>query len=106
MAGLSFLAALSPDDALSALRTRADAIGFQLASIRGGMRAAQDMGLPRLFGLEAEYEEQQLESELHFVNGLVKDLASESLEGLDMWRSFHVDGIIPLEGVPFTLNPD
>ena len=70
MAGLSFLAALTPDDALQALRARADALGFKIAGIRGGMKAFHDAGLPRLFGLESEYEEQQLEAELHFVNGL------------------------------------
>ncbi len=106
MAGLSFLAALAPDDALVALRARADALGFLLAQIRGGMQVAHDMGLPRLFGLESEYEEQQMVAELHFVNGLIKDIASGDLEGLDMWRSFHADGIIPLEGVIFTQNPD
>jgi DNA-binding PadR family transcriptional regulator len=105
MAGLSFLAALSPDDALNALRTRAEAIAFDLASLRGGMKAALEIGLPRLFGLEAEYEELQLEAELHFVNGLVKDIASGDLEGLDMWRSFHVTGAIPLEGVMYSQNP-
>jgi DNA-binding PadR family transcriptional regulator len=105
MAGLSFLAALSPDDALNALRTRAEAVAFQLAGLRGGMKAARDIGLPRLFGLEAEYEEQQLTSELHFVNGLVKEIASGDLEGLDMWRSFHAEGTNPLEGVVFSQNP-
>jgi DNA-binding PadR family transcriptional regulator len=105
MAGLSFLAALSPDDALNALRTRAEAVAFQLAGLRGAMVAARDVGLPRLFGLESEYEEQQLASELHFVNALVKEIASGDLEGLEMWRSFHADGTNPLEGVIFTQNP-
>jgi len=105
MAGLSFIAALSPDDALNALRTRAEAIAFQLASLRGGMKAAHEIGLPRLFGLEAEYEELQLEAELHFVNALVKEIASGDLEGLDMWRSFHVTGANPIEGVSFSQNP-
>ena len=106
MAGLSFLGALTPEDALSALRTRAEALAFQLAGLRGGMRAAKDAGLPRLFGLEAEYEEQQLESELHFVEALVKDIASGDLEGVDIWRSFHTDGVNPFEGVTFSFNPD
>jgi DNA-binding PadR family transcriptional regulator len=106
MAGLSFLGALSPDDALAALRMRADALAFRLASIRGGMKAADDVGLPRLFGLEAEFEETQLVAELHFVQGLVKDIASGDLDGLEMWRSFHVEGAIPLEGVVFSFQPD
>jgi DNA-binding PadR family transcriptional regulator len=106
MAGLSFIAALTPEDAEQALRTRADALGFGLAQIRGGMKVASDMGLPRLFGLEAEYEEQLMETELHFVNALVKDIASGSLEGLDMWKTFHTDGVIPLDGKVFSYDPD
>ena len=106
MAGLSFLGALSPDDALAALRMRADAIAFRLAAIRGGMKAAHDAGLPRLFGLESEFEEAQLVAELHFVQGLVKEIDSGDLDGLEMWRSFHTDGAVPVEGVVFTFQPD
>jgi DNA-binding PadR family transcriptional regulator len=105
MAGLSFLAALTPEDALRALRTRAEALTFKLAQVRGGMRIARDVGLPRLFGLESEYEEQQMEAELHFVNGLVKEIESGDLEGLDMWKAFHSDGPNPLEGVVFNFDP-
>jgi hypothetical protein len=66
---------------------------------------AHDAGLPRIFGLESEYEEQQMVAELHFVNGLIKDITSGDLEGLDMWHGFH-SGDAPPEGVTFTLNPD
>jgi DNA-binding PadR family transcriptional regulator len=106
MAGLSFLAALTPEDALQALRTRAEGIAFKLAAIRGGMKAAADYGLPRLFALEGEYEEQQLTTELHFVNTLVKEIESGDLDGIEMWRGFHTEGTIPLGGVMFTQNPE
>jgi DNA-binding PadR family transcriptional regulator len=99
MAGLSFIAALSPDDALSALKLRANTLEMQLAHMRAGMRAATDIGLPRLFMIESEFEEQLVQAELHFVTGLVKDLASGDLEGIEMWRSFHADAIVPTEGV-------
>jgi DNA-binding PadR family transcriptional regulator len=92
MAGLSFLPSLPPDEALMALRSRADALKVRLAAMRGAMKAARDAGLPRLFELEAEYEEQQLTAELKFVNGLVQEIAASDLEGLDMWRLFHTDG--------------
>src|SRR5215475_4512585 len=74
MAGLSFLPSLPPDEALLALRSRADALKVKLAGMRGAMKAAVDGGLPRLFELEAEYEEHQLAAELKFVNGLIHDL--------------------------------
>jgi DNA-binding PadR family transcriptional regulator len=102
-AGLSFLGALEPDEALQAFRMRAEALGFQLASIRGGRRAALDAGLPRLFALESEFEEQQMEAELHFVNALIKDIVSGDLDGLNLWRSFHADG--PFEGVSLDTDP-
>jgi DNA-binding PadR family transcriptional regulator len=101
MAGLSFLAALGPDDALQALHTRADALTYKLTQIRSTMRMAADMGLPRIFALEGEYEQGQMEAELQFVSGLIKDIESGDLQGLDLWRSFHTDGVIPLEGVVF-----
>ena len=65
--------------------------------MRGSMKAARDAGLPRLFELEAEYEEQQLATELKFVNALIHDLHAETMEGLDMWRMFHTDGFDPKE---------
>jgi DNA-binding PadR family transcriptional regulator len=104
MAGLSFLPALTPEDALQALRARAEILTFKLAKMRGAIRLAGEAGLPRLFELEAEYEERMVEAELHFVNGLVKDIESGDLEGLDMWRTFHDPDRTP-EEVVFRLDP-
>jgi DNA-binding PadR family transcriptional regulator len=106
MAGLSFIGALDPDDALRALHERADALVFKLAGLRGGIQAARKAGLPRLFELEVEYEEGQLEAELRFVKGLIHDIETRALDGIDMWRAFHDDGTIPLEGVKFEFDPD
>jgi DNA-binding PadR family transcriptional regulator len=106
MAGLSFIGALDPDDALRALRERADALVFKLAGLRGGIQAARKAGLPRLFELEVEYEEAQLEAELRFVKALIHDIESRALDGIDMWRAFHDEGTIPLEGVKFEFDPD
>jgi len=103
MAGLSFIPALSPDDALAALRGRAEGLKVKLAAIRGAMKAAKAAGLPRLFELETEYEEQQLVAELKFVNGLVDDMSAGTLEGLDLWRLFQTEGFNP-EEVHFTFD--
>jgi DNA-binding PadR family transcriptional regulator len=107
MAGLSFLPALDPDDALMALRSRAEGLSVKLAGIRGAMDAAKKAGLPRIFELEAEYEETQLATELKFVNALVKEMEAGTLEGLEMWRIFHTEGFNP-EEVHFTFdtNPE
>ncbi|HXW38303.1 MAG TPA: PadR family transcriptional regulator [Acidimicrobiales bacterium] len=89
MAGLSFLPALEPDDALGALRRRAEGLTVKIAALRGAMEAAHLAGLPRLFELEAEYEERQLLAELDFVKGLVDEMTAGSLDGLEMWKAFH-----------------
>jgi len=106
MAGLSFIAALDPDDALRALRERADALGFKVTALRGGIKAAHQAGLPRLFELEVEYEVGQLAAELRFVNGLVADIEGGSLEGLDLWRGFHDAGVEAFEGLDLDFGPD
>jgi DNA-binding PadR family transcriptional regulator len=104
MAGLSFIAALDPDDALAALRRRADGLTVRLAALRGAVTAAHDAGLPRLFALEAEYEERLLISELDFVSALLDALSSGTLEGLDLWRAFHREDFDP-EEVHFSFEP-
>jgi len=103
LAGLSFLPSLPPDEALTALRSRREALKVKLAGMRGAMKAARDAGLPRIFELETEYEEQQLKAELKFVTALADEMASGSLEGLEMWRLFHTDGFDPKE-VEFTFD--
>src|SRR5580698_2911547 len=75
MAGLSFIPSLSPHAALAALRRRAAALMVKLSSLRGAMHAATEAGLPRLFEIEAEYEESQLAAELKFVTALVDEIA-------------------------------
>jgi DNA-binding PadR family transcriptional regulator len=104
MAGLSFLPALGPDDALAALRIRADALTMKLAGLKGGMEAAKKAGLPRLFELEVEYEEELLVAEQKFVRALIEDIEAGVLEGLEMWKSFHADGANPKE-FAITLQP-
>jgi DNA-binding PadR family transcriptional regulator len=91
MAGLSFLPSLPPDEALTALRSRADGLKVKLAGMRGAMKAGREAGLPRLFELEAEYEEQQLAAELKFVTALADEIDQGELQGLDMWQTFHTD---------------
>jgi DNA-binding PadR family transcriptional regulator len=103
MAALSFLPSLPPDEALVALRSRSEALKVKLAAMRGAMKAARDAGLPRIFELESEYEEQQLRAELKFVTGLVDEMSSGTLEGLEMWRVFHTEGFNP-EEVEFTFD--
>ena len=102
-AGLSFLPALDPDDALAALRRRAEALTMKLAAMRGAMQAATDAGLPRIFELESEYEERTLSAEFAFVRALVEEMENGTLEGLDLWRLFQTEDFNP-EEVHFTFD--
>ena len=103
MAGLSFIAALDPDDALAALQRRSEALTMKVTALRAAMKAASDAGLPRLFELETEFEEGQLLAELEYVKDLVGQMANGTLEGLDMWRAFQRDDFDP-EEVRFTFE--
>jgi len=103
MAGLSFLPALDPDDALAALRRRAEALTMRLVAMRGAMKAAREAGLPRIFELESEYEERVVSAELAFVKALADEMADGTLEGLDMWRLFQTEDFDP-EEVHFTFE--
>lgn len=95
LAGLSFIAALDPDEALAALRRRSEALAVRLVSHRAAMAAALKAGLPRLFEIETEYEESLLAAELEFVRGLVDSISSGTLEGVDLWRQFHSGAFDP-----------
>ncbi len=105
MAGLSFLPALEPDEALSALRIRSDVLTVKLVGLKGAMEAARQAGLPRLFELEVEYEGQLLAAELQFVLALIVDIETGALDGLEMWKIFHAAGSDPAEGVMYTFAP-
>jgi DNA-binding PadR family transcriptional regulator len=106
-AALSFLPSLPPDEALAALRSRADALRMKLAQMRGAMKAATQAGLPRLFGLESEYEEQQLAAELRFVAALIEEMSAGTLDGLELWQKFHTEDFKAEEvEFNFELPPD
>ena len=102
-AGLSFLPALDPDDALAALRHRAEALTMKLVAMRGAMQAATDAGLPRIFELESEYEERTLSAEYAFVRALVEEMENGTLDGLELWRLFQTEDFNP-EEVHFTFD--
>ena len=102
-AGLSFIPALDPDDALAALRRRAEALSIKLAAMRGAMQAALDAGLPRIFELESEYEERTLSAEFAFVRALIEEMENGTLEGLELWRLFQTEDFNP-EEVHFTFD--
>ena len=88
-AGLSLIGALSPHDALAALHARTQNLVVELERQRAVVTASAKLGLPRLFTLEAGYRVAMLETELAFVEQLVKDIETDALEGIDLWRALY-----------------
>lgn len=105
-AGLSFIAALPPDEAAGLLDDRVRLLEEEVGETRSRLEeAAERLGLPRLFLIESEHELVLREAELGWVRDLVGEIRSGTLGGMRGWRSFHsrpaamgVDE--PMEGDP------
>ncbi|BAW04453.1 PadR family transcriptional regulator [Nocardia seriolae] len=78
-AALSFLMLLSPDSARSELEKRANALRAKLDEIDAGTAQARQYGLPRITLLEDEYARAVTAAELHWLEGVLADLADGSL---------------------------
>ena len=88
-AALSLLAALPPDEVVPLLRQRCDTLDMKLDQREAVREGMAKRGLPRLFALEDEYQEALLRAELEFTRLLVADIEAGTIDGLDMWRSWH-----------------
>jgi len=99
-AALSLLPGLPPDEVLSLLRQRANALELKLRQSEATHALAHDQGLPRLFMLESEYGDALLRAELDFVHGLINDLENDKLDGLDEWRGWYVNDTAPRQWFP------
>ncbi|HEX2785200.1 MAG TPA: PadR family transcriptional regulator [Ilumatobacteraceae bacterium] len=94
-AALSLLPAMHPDDALDALRLRAQRLDLQLAHSQATTETMTAAGLPRLFGIEGEYLEALLIAEIAFVRGLIDEIERDVLPGIDLWRHWSDTGEAP-----------
>jgi DNA-binding PadR family transcriptional regulator len=88
-AGLSFLAALSPGEAIGLLRERARRLEGEVEEMRSAIAATAKQGVPRLFLVENEHELVLREAELSWVRGLVREIEARTLDGLSRWEAFH-----------------
>jgi DNA-binding PadR family transcriptional regulator len=84
-AALAFLPMLPPSDVRIHLAERAEHLKTRIDEIDAGMRAANQMGLPRLFGVESEFERAIAVTELAFVTGLLADLDTGELSWTEEW---------------------
>jgi DNA-binding PadR family transcriptional regulator len=95
-AGLSVLAALTPDEAAAALRERLTELARVIADQRASL-AELRAEVPRLFLVETEYELAVREAEAAWVRGFLDELTSGSLPGVEQWRHWHATGEVPPE---------
>jgi DNA-binding PadR family transcriptional regulator len=96
VAGLSVLAALSPAEAVEAIRTRVQRLG-EMVSTREETLIAVAAEVPRLFLLEEHYAIDQLHAELAWVTALLDELTSGRLPGIPQWQAWHDSGDVPPE---------
>jgi DNA-binding PadR family transcriptional regulator len=89
-AGLSFLAALPPEEAIALLKERVRRLERENEEMRSRLDAAMEQWkLPRLFVVESEHELMLREAELGWVRGIVEEIEAGKLGSLSEWRSFH-----------------
>ena len=105
-----FHAALDPDDALRALRRRAECY-VKLAGLRAAMKAATRGRAAAPVRAGSRVRGGAAGRRAAVRQGLIDEIETSTLEGLDMWRSFHDEGIDPAEvnfsfELPLTLKND
>jgi len=88
-AGLTFLAARPPSEALGLLEERTRLLEEEVGEMRARLEAVTEGGLSRVFLLENEHELVLREAELEWVRGLVREIEARELGGLREWESFH-----------------
>ena len=90
-AGLTFLPALAPDEAVVLLEERVRLLEEEVEEMRSRLGAATEQGLPRLFLVEAEHEAVLREAELGWVRELVGEIRDGKLGGMSEWEAFHAE---------------
>jgi DNA-binding PadR family transcriptional regulator len=90
-AALSLLGVLPPAEALRLLLERRDRLISSQHSARATLEFMNRSGLPRIFMLEAEFNIEIDDAQLRYVEKIIEGIATRSLEGIEMWESFHQD---------------
>ena len=92
-AALALIGAMHPDRVLELLKTRCRALEALIEQEQAGQAQAAEWKLPRLFLLEGEFMATLQKAELEWVNGLIADIESGELDGLDGWRTWVETGV-------------
>lgn len=94
VAGLSMMAALTPDQVADALRDRLTALEQMLRELRAAYEEAE---VPRLFLVETEYAIAMREAEAAWVRTLQAELTAGTYPLVEEWREWHRSGAMPDE---------
>jgi DNA-binding PadR family transcriptional regulator len=88
-AGLTYLVALPPSEALALLEERTLLLEEEVGEMRSRLDTVIEGGVSRVFLVENEHELVLREAELEWVRRLVREIETGELEGLREWESFH-----------------
>jgi DNA-binding PadR family transcriptional regulator len=88
-AGLSFIPALPPTEAVALLKERVRLLEKEVEGMRSRMDDAVEQGLARLFLIEAEHDLVLREAEFRWIRELTREIESDTLSGMQEWESFH-----------------
>jgi len=88
-AGLSLVAVLPPKDVTGLLEERCRRLQMEIEQYRALRKLMVTQQIPRLFLIESEYRTTLREAELSWTRGLIADIASGTLEGMERWTEFH-----------------
>ena len=92
-AALALIGAMHPDRVLELLKTRCRALEALIEQEQAGQAQAAEWKLPRLFLLEGEFMATLQKAELEWVHGLIADIESGELDGLEGWRTWVETGV-------------
>jgi DNA-binding PadR family transcriptional regulator len=87
---------LGPDEVISLLRQRLEALDAGIAGHQASLEAMSAQ-LPRLFMIESEYQLALQRAEAEWVRGVLKELTDGTFPGVGAWRHYHKTGEFPDE---------
>jgi DNA-binding PadR family transcriptional regulator len=93
-AALSEAGGTHPDEIVELLTTRLTRLDAVNAAEQAGLKALAER-LPRLFLIESEYQLAMRIAEAGWVRGLIGEIVTGTLSGVDAWRKFRDTGEVP-----------
>jgi DNA-binding PadR family transcriptional regulator len=93
-AALSEAGGMHPDEIVQLLTTRLTRLDAANAAEQAGLESLAER-LPRLFLIESEYQLAMRVAEAGWVRGLIDEIVTGTLSGVDAWRKFRDTGEVP-----------